>query len=85
MAGRSLSEFLGMPEEVTKGNTLVTVFERNSVIIDNYKGLLLYDACEIIVKAKNYNIKVCGKNLNVDYFTKVDIKISGFINKIEWG
>lgn len=84
MASRSLSEFLGMPEEVTRGNTLLTVFEKNSVVIDNYKGILLYDEREIIVKGNRYNIKICGSNLNVDYFTKTDIKISGVLNKIEW-
>ena len=84
MADRSLSEFLRMPEEVTKGNTLITVFERSTVTIDNYKGLLLYDPCEIIVKANRCHVKVCGVNLNIDYFTKNDIQISGSINKIEW-
>jgi sporulation protein YqfC len=84
MSERSLSDFMKMPAIVTKGNTLITIEEQRQIVIDNYKGILLYDDCQVTLQVRNGTLKVHGTRLQIDYFTKNDIRISGHINKIEW-
>lgn len=54
----------------------------NELIIENYKGILLYTCEEICVACKAFQLRVIGEALNILYFSKYDMKISGKIHEI---
>lgn len=75
---------LQLPEDFTKGNILVSMQGQERVIIENFKGISSYTEEEIRLITKRRKICVTGKRLKIDSYTKEEIEISGFINKIEY-
>ncbi len=74
---------LHIPEDVVLGNIIITINGNNTVFIENYKGISHYNSEKIIVNGKKNNITIYGKNLNIQYFSDINMKIKGKIDKIE--
>ena len=52
--------------------------------IENYRGILEYTSCHILIQGKNCQICFEGKGLYIDYYTNEDMKISGCISCIQY-
>ena len=52
--------------------------------VENYRGILEYETSLIRLSLKHGQIQIFGKELNIDYYTNDDMKISGRIDKIEY-
>lgn len=75
---------LQLPEDFSKGNILVSMQGQEHVVIENFKGISSYTEEEIRLITKRKKICVTGKRLKIDSYSKDEIEISGFINKIEY-
>lgn len=77
-------ESLKIPRDIVMGDSILTMTGNASAHIENYRGILEYSNCHILIQGKNCQICFEGKGLNIDYYTNEDMKISGCITCIQY-
>ncbi len=75
---------LKLPKDVVLGEVLVSFLGRHSVVIENYRSIILYTDCSIKLQAKNCRVIIGGSRLMIEYYTNEEMKISGFIKSLEF-
>lgn len=75
-------EKLELPKDFMMGDAIVTITGRRELLIENYRGILVYEDSFIRIQAKNCRIIITGKHLSIDYYTNDEMKISGFFEQI---
>ena len=75
---------LELPRDLMLGAAVLTVTGRKEALIANYKGILEYEDSFIRVQTKNCRIRISGAHLAIDYYTNEEMKITGFIDTIQY-
>ncbi len=75
---------LELPKDLMLGAAILTVTGRREALIANYKGILEYEDSFIRVQTKNCRILVSGAHLAIEYYTNEEMKITGFIETIQY-
>lgn len=79
-----LSDRIGFTPDVMLGATIVTMEGDNQLFIENYKGIITYNDKNIVVQGRKNRILVEGKNLQIEYYTNMDMKIKGIIYLVKF-
>lgn len=77
-------EQLELPKDFLMGEAIVTITGRSELLIENYRGILVYEDSFIKIQAKNSRILITGVHLSIDYYTNEEMKISGFFEQIQY-
>lgn len=77
-----IAEKLNIPQDISDGLPIVTITGKNEIYVENYKGIIEYGKCCIKIQTKVCRITFSGKNLEIVYYTNVDMKITGKIESI---
>ena len=77
-----IAEKLNIPQDISDGLPIVTVTGKNEIYVENYKGIIEYGKCCIKIQTKVCRVTFSGKNLDIVYYTNVDMKITGEIESI---
>ena len=77
-----LAEKLNIPQDISDGLPIVTVTGKNEIYVENYKGIIEYGKFCIKIQTKVCRVTFSGKNLEIVYYTNVDMKIIGEIESI---
>ena len=77
-----IAEKLNIPQDISDGLPIVTITGKNEIYVENYKGIIEYGKCCIKIQTKVCRITFSGKNLEIVYYTNVDMKIIGEIESI---
>ena len=78
------AEAASMPRDVVMGASVITITVRNEICIENYRGILEYTDLLIRVQTKSGQIRLSGKNLQIEYYTNDEMKITGRIVQLEF-
>ena len=78
------AEAASMPRDVVMGASVITITGRNEKCIENYRGILEYTDLLIRVQTKSGQIRLSGKNLQIEYYTNDEMKITGRIVQLEF-
>ena len=73
---------LDLSAEILPAQTLVEIFGTDRVVIENHKGIVQYDNCQICVKKQKGFITVIGKGLNIARMSKEQLVIIGCIERV---
>ena len=68
---------LGIPLDVSKGETILHFLGRRSVHIENYRSILLYSDTCIRIQGKRYVLSLTGKHLKIHSYDKDEMEITG--------
>lgn len=79
-----LVESLELPKDLMYGAVLVSITGRQEIIIENYRGLLEYNQNHISLQTKTCRLVICGKDLNISYYTNEEMKITGLIDSVTY-
>ena len=79
-----ITQKLNIPEDVLDGLPIVTVTGKHEVYVENYKGIIEYGKNCIRIQTKICRLTFSGKNLEINYYTNVDMKISGDLESISY-
>lgn len=79
------TENLKLPRDVVLGEVLISFVGRTSVVVENYRGILIYDDQTVKLQAKNCKLQFHGKRLHIEYYNHDEMKISGLIQSMEFG
>ena len=79
-----IAEAAIMPSDVVMGASVITIKGRNEICKENYRGILEYTDLLIRVQTKSGQIRLSGKNLQIEYYTNDEMKITGRIVQLEF-
>ena len=79
-----ITSVTGMPDEVILGASVINILGYHTLYIENYRGILEYTSCLIRIQTKQAQIRVVGKKLKIEYYTNIEMKITGDICSIEF-
>lgn len=77
-------ESLKLPKDSMLGASIVTITGNTDVFVENYRGILEYTGEKVVLQGKTCQISIVGKRMSIDYYTNEDMKISGFIEGIQY-
>lgn len=77
-------ESLKLPKDSLLGASILTLTGNTEVFVENYKGIIEYNSQMILLQGKTCKIQICGKRLNIVYYTNEDMKISGFVESVRY-
>lgn len=77
-------EELKLPGDVVLGEVLVSFIGRCNVTVENYRGILIYDDRTVRLQAKQCKLEIRGKRLHIDYYSHDEMRVSGFIQGMEF-
>ncbi len=73
---------MNLPKDVYLGELLVSLVGRRAVYVENYRSILLYTDTQLKLQGKNCKLKICGKNLMIEYYTSDEMKVTGKIEAL---
>ena len=82
--GERLASAASMPKDVVIGATVVTVLGDFEVCIGNYRGITEYTEELVRVQTKGGQIRLTGRQLQVEYYTNDEMKVTGKILTLEF-
>ena len=62
--------------------TKISLTGSGEAVIENYKGILQYTDSEILIQSLRGKVLLCGRNLEIVWYTSLEMKITGVISSI---
>ncbi len=75
---------LKFPGDVLLGEMLLSFSGRGSLLVENYRTIVLYSDTLIKLQGKTYCLLVHGSRLSIEYYTQEEMKITGQIQSVEF-
>lgn len=75
---------LQLPDDLVKGNTLVSIHGQERLWIENFRGISSYTPEEIRLITKHQCVTVTGAMLEIVSYTKDEIEIAGRIQCVSF-
>lgn len=76
----TIIESLELPQDLFEGLPNIFMTGNRKLYISNHRGILLYEKEEIVIPAKNVQIKVHGKELMIESYSQDELVIRGYIS-----
>lgn len=73
-----------LPKDVILGVPIITMTGQLEVCVENYKGIMEYTDTLIRIRSKVGQIRVTGRNMQIEYYTNDEMKITGQIKSVEY-
>lgn len=75
---------LQIPRDLAYKDVIITISGSAEVFIENYKSILEYEEQWILIQTKTDKVKIEGNHLQIDFYTREEMKISGQISHISY-
>ena len=73
-----------LPKDVIFCVPIITMTGQLEVCVENYKGIMEYTDTLIRIRSKVGQIRVTGRNMQIEYYTNDEMKITGQIKSVEY-
>ncbi|MDY3919998.1 MAG: YabP/YqfC family sporulation protein [Candidatus Limivivens sp.] len=73
-----------IPEDLADRAVLVQITGQDSVLVENYRGILEYSSERLALQTKTCRLIIEGKALYISYYNGEEMKISGHIEQIHY-
>lgn len=73
-----------LPKDVIFGVPIITMTGQLEVCVENYKEIMEYTDTLIRIRSKVGQIRVTGRNMQIEYYTNDEMKITGQIKSVEY-
>lgn len=73
---------LELAPDLDGGETKISITGSGEAVIENYKGILQYTDSEILLKSLRGKVILRGRNLEIVWYTSLEMKITGSIFSI---
>ncbi|MGI6070639.1 MAG: YabP/YqfC family sporulation protein [Blautia sp.] len=75
---------LELPRDLAYKESILTLYGRTDLTIENYRSLILYQPDRILVLTQNGPLEILGKSMEISYYTSDEMKITGRICNLQW-
>lgn len=73
---------LELAPDLDGGETKISLTGSGEAVIENYKGILQYTDSEILLQSLRGKVLLRGRNLEIVWYTSLEMKIIGAISSI---
>lgn len=73
---------LELAPDLDGGETKISLTGTGEAVIENYKGILQYTDSEILLQSLRGKVLLRGRNLEIVWYTSLEMKITGSISSI---
>ena len=73
---------LELAPDLNGGETKISLTGSGEAVIENYKGILQYTDSEILIQSLRGKVLLRGRNLEIVWYTSLEMKITGSIFSI---
>ena len=73
---------LELAPDLDGGETKISLTGSGEAVIENYKGILQYTDSEILLQSLRGKVLLRGRNLEIVWYTSLEMKITGVISSI---
>lgn len=73
---------LDLAPDLDGGETKISLTGSGEAVIENYKGILQYTDSEILLQSLRGKVLLRGRNLEIVWYTSLEMKITGSIFSI---
>lgn len=73
---------LELAPDLGGGETKISLTGSGEAVIENYKGILQYTDSEILIQSLRGKVLLRGKNMEIVWYTSLEMKITGSIFSI---
>lgn len=73
---------LELASDLDGGETKISLTGSGEAVIENYKGILQYTDSEILIQSLRGKVLLRGKNMEIVWYTSLEMKITGSIFSI---
>ena len=73
---------LELAPDLDGGETKISLTGSGEAVVENYKGILQYTDSEILIQSLRGKVLLCGRNLEIVWYTSLEMKITGLISSI---
>ena len=73
---------LELPKDLLLGAMNISITGQYEAYINNYSSIIEYTDCVIKIRGKGVSLKITGKNLVIDSYSRDDMYIKGIIREI---
>ena len=73
---------LELAPDLDGGETKISLTESGEAVIENYKGILQCTDSEILIQSLRGKVLLRGRNLEIVWYTSLEMKITGSIFSI---
>ena len=73
-----------LPKDVLEGAFIISMTGNTELMIENFRHILKYQPDSLILQCKKGNIHILGKNLNIEVYSKEELRIKGIISEIKF-
>lgn len=73
---------LELAPDLDGGETKISLIGSGEAVIENYKGILQYTDSEILLQSLRGKVLLRGRNLEIVWYTSLEMKITGSIFSI---
>lgn len=81
---RVVAENLKLPRDLIMGDVNIRIIGKSEVFIENYRYIIEYSETVLKLQCKNTKLKILGKKLSIEYFSKDDMLVRGMISEISY-
>ena len=73
-----------LPKDVLSGAAIISMTGNTDLLIENFKNIIKYQPDTLILQCKRNQLHIDGKNLNIEFYTNEEIKITGYIAELKF-
>lgn len=73
---------LEIPPDLAYNETIITLTGPMEILIENYRSISRYTPSEIVILSLRGKVTICGKNLEILWYTSSEMKVKGKISAI---
>lgn len=73
---------LEVPPDLAYGDAVVTITGQGRVFVENYRCILKYSSTEIVILTPRGKVAICGKCLEIPWYTPDEMLVKGCISGI---
>lgn len=77
-------QVLNLPKDLMLGRPLLSAIGSREVFIENFLGIAKISAEEMRIRTKTGFIIILGRQLKIDFYSRDELKISGYILHINY-
>lgn len=82
--GGKLLHSLQFPDDLLRGNALITLHGQEHLRVENFKGIVSYSEEEVRLAAVHGCVCIAGCHLRIVSYTKEEIEIAGHIRAVSF-
>ena len=79
-----MADRTSLPKDLAFNSCCLTAMGQNEIIIENYRGILEYTPERLVVLTRQCRVEVQGKRLEIAYYGREEMKITGRIECISY-